>query len=163
MILGLDPGLATTGFGLLTSEGGNLSVVNYGVITTPAGMDTPSRLSMIRDDIEELIKLYKPTHVGIEKLFFQTNVKTAMVVAEARGVMVEAVHRAGLPQVEFTPLQVKQAVTGDGGADKLAVQRMVKLLLGPSIQAIHDDAADALAVAMATANQLNYLQRITDV
>jgi len=147
-VLGIDPGLATVGFGVVESRSVKPVYTKHGVISTPAGLAFPKRLGQIYDDLTELITLFKPGAAAIEELFFNTNPKTAINVAQARGVLVLACERAGVPVFEYTPLQVKQAVTGYGRADKKQVMEMTRVLL--SLEAIPkpDDAADALALAI---------------
>jgi crossover junction endodeoxyribonuclease RuvC len=152
-ILGIDPGTATTGYGLIEQDQQNqLTVVEYGVILTPAGMPQAERLLIIHTKLNELLLLHKPEMAAVEKLFFQRNVSTAIAVGQSRGVVLLGLAMAGIPFDEYTPNEVKQAVTGYGAADKKQVQQMVKLLL--SLKAIPhpDDAADALAIAICHAS-----------
>lgn len=147
-ILGIDPGLATIGIGILTAESANdLKDPDWLTITTPAGLPLPDRLLEIEKDLSQLLADWKPELVVIEKLFFATNAKTAIDVAQARGVIVCTVAKAGIRIVEATPLQMKLAITGDGQADKLQVQTMLKLLLHLQEIPKPNDAADALALA----------------
>jgi crossover junction endodeoxyribonuclease RuvC len=148
LVLGIDPGMAITGYGLLQEERGNLALVAYGTITTPAGRPLAERLRTIYHALGDLIARYQPDAVAVEELFFARNAKTAMIVGHARGVMLLAGAEADLPLFEYTPLQVKQAVAGYGSADKHQVQEMVRLLLNMDHQPQPDDAADALAVAI---------------
>ncbi len=147
-ILGIDPGLATIGLGLLNAPSrSNLHVVEWLTITTPAGMPLPDRLCEIRTDLSAYLDDQKPELVVIERLFFATNERTAIDVAQARGIIVQTVAERGLPIIEPTPLQMKQGITGDGSADKSQVQTMlVTELKLPSVPR-PDDAADALALA----------------
>lgn len=147
-VLGIDPGIAIVGFGVVEKHGYNLTPVIYGKITTPAGEKTPQRLLDISIDIEELMKAYKPDVVAIEKLFFARNTSTAMVVSEARGAILLSVAKFGCPIFEYTPMQIKQSVCGYGGADKNQVQQMVKSLLKLEKIPRPDDVADALAIAI---------------
>lgn len=148
VILGIDPGIAIVGYGLIVSERGNFSLIDYGVIRTPKDESTPVRLAMIEEGLIKLIERYKPDCIAIEELFFANNVKTAITVAEARGViLLTAVKNCG-KLYEYTPLQIKQAITGYGKADKLQVQTMVKMMLKLKAIPRPDDAADALAVAL---------------
>lgn len=147
-ILGIDPGTATTGWGVIRENKGNCEVVAFGAIETSKHKDNVSRLKEIARDLETLIGTYKPDEVGIEDLFFCNNVTTAIKVAQARGVMLLICARAKLPIGEYTPLQVKQALTGYGKADKFQVQHMVKEFLKLRKIPKPDDAADALAVAI---------------
>ncbi len=148
IILGIDPGLATIGFGVISAEKGVFKVIDYGVITTPKDESSAVRLKMIADGIDALIMRYKPDEIAIEQLFFAKNVKTALSVAEARGVIVlTAITKCGR-LYEYTPNEIKVAITGYGGADKYQMQNMVKILLKLSDIPRPDDAADALAVAL---------------
>lgn len=148
VILGIDPGIAIVGYGLIVSERGNFSLIDYGVIRTPKDESTPVRLAMIEEGLIKLIERYKPDCIAIEELFFANNVRTAITVAEARGViLLTAVKNCG-KLYEYTPLQIKQAITGYGKADKLQVQTMVKMMLKLKAIPRPDDAADALAVAL---------------
>ena len=152
IILGIDPGLATTGFGVIKKEKGILSAIDYGVIRTPAKTELASRLKLISADLKSIIKKYKPEATAIEKLFFAKNVKTALDVGQARGVALLEIMNAGLSPYEFTPLQVKQAITGYGRADKQQIQKMVQTILKLKNIPKPDDAADALAIAITLAN-----------
>lgn len=147
-ILGIDPGTATTGWGVIREKDGNCEVVAYGAIETSKNKKNVNRLCEIANDLETLIARYKPDEVGIEDLFFCNNVTTAIKVAQARGVMLLVCARAKLPIGEYTPLQVKQSLTGYGKADKFQVQHMVKEFLKLKKIPRPDDAADALAVAI---------------
>jgi crossover junction endodeoxyribonuclease RuvC len=153
-ILGIDPGTATTGFGVIEKTGGKLKFVDAGVITTPPDMSMPSRLSEIYAGLNEIIATHRPDCMSVELLYFATNVTTAISVGQARGVVLLAAAEAGLPIGEYTPLQVKQAVTGYGKADKKQIQEMVKMILGLDGIPKPDDAADGLAIAITHANQL---------
>ncbi len=148
-ILGIDPGLATIGIGLIESDSGvDLRNPDWLTITTPAGLPLPDRLLEIRKDLTQFLAETKPELAVIEKLFFATNALTAIDVAQARGVIVATVAEAGIPIIEATPLQMKLAITGDGQADKLQVQTMLMHLLNLSEIPRPDDAADALALAI---------------
>ena len=153
-ILGIDPGYAIVGFGLIEKIGNNIKVIDYGVITTPKEDNMPKRLNDIYDSLCALIDKYKPDCIALEELFFQNNQKTAIAVAQARGV----IELAGIKKIgklyEYTPLQIKQALTGVGRAEKKQVQYMVKAILGLASIPKPDDAADALAVAI-THSQTN--------
>ena len=151
-ILGIDPGFATVGFGVLDYESNRFTPVNYGVITTDKNIDFPVRLKMLYDSMLQIIEKYKPDCLSIEELFFNTNVKTAIAVGHARGVLILAAQNSLLPIFEYTPLQIKQALTGYGRADKLQIQHMVKTFLGLAAIPRPDDAADALAVAVCHAH-----------
>lgn len=147
-VLGIDPGIATVGFGVVDSVRGRQTIVSCGVITTPAGTSLTSRLDRIYRDLRELIGTFNPDAMAVEELFFNTNTKTAISVAQGRGVILLAGYREGLPVYEYTPLQVKQAVVGYGRADKNQVIEMVKRLLNMTTAPKPDDAADALAIAL---------------
>lgn len=160
-ILGIDPGLATIGIGVIEAVSpSDLRCVEWLTITTPAGLPLPDRLTEIAKDLKELLEDVKPDLVVIEKLFFATNEKTAIDVAQARGVIVCTVAEAGLQIVEPTPLQMKLAVTGDGQADKLQVQTMLLHLLKLKEIPKPDDAADALGLAIYGALQTSQLSMI---
>lgn len=148
VILGIDPGYGRCGFGTIRTNGSKVDVLDYGVSTTPSGIEIGMRLSEVAKDIEELILKHKPDLVAIEKLFFTTNAKTAMGVAEARGAILLTCARAGVKVVEVTPGQVKSAVTGNGQADKQAVEEMVLRLTGLKHSPKLDDASDAIAIAI---------------
>lgn len=149
IILGIDPGYATVGFGIIESFGGNkIRAIEYGVITTPKDDSLPKRLKHISDTFIYLIEKYKPEAVAIEELFFQNNQKTAIAVAEARGAILLTVYEKCGKLYEYTPLQIKQALTGYGRAEKQQIQYMVKTLLRLDKVPKPDDAADALAVAI---------------
>ena len=147
-ILGIDPGIAIVGFGVVDSSGGRHTLVNYGVVTTPAKTSLSSRLEQIYRDIGELISTFQPDAVAIEELFFNTNITTGISVAHGRGVILLACYQSGVPVYEYTPLQVKQAVVGYGRADKKQVIDMVRRLLKMADAPKPDDAADALAIAL---------------
>ena len=148
LVLGIDPGTATTGYGLVTETDGQLRAVAYGVITTPPDWRMPQRLQKIYHDLTALICEHHPTEGAVEQLFFSRNVKTALAVGQARGVALLALADAGLAVAEYTPLQVKQSVVGYGRAEKSQVQELVRLLLGLEAVPQPDDAADALAIAI---------------
>lgn len=151
IVLGIDPGIARCGYGVVRSEGQKMELVAYGCMETPAGLPLSKRLSMLHQQLSEVLKLHRPQRVGVEKLFFSKNVKTAMQVGEARGVVMFALDGAGLLPIEMTPNEVKLAVCGQGSADKKQVQAMIKMLLRlPSVPE-PDDAADAVAIALAAA------------
>ena len=152
LILGFDPGLATLGYGVIESNGFKHKLVNYGIISTPANMQTPIRLKNIYSDVLFLIDKYKPDSIAVEELFFNQNVTTAINVAQARGVLLAACSTKTEELYEYTPLQVKQAVVGYGRAEKIQVQTMVSSLLNIDFIPKPDDAADALAVAICHAH-----------
>lgn len=148
MILGLDPGIATVGFGLIKAERSSFSAISYGVFRTSPGNPLSARLSDIYQDTIEIINLHKPDVVAIEQLFFNTNLKTGISVAHGRGVLLLAAYQSGIPIHEYTPLQVKQSVAGYGRADKKQIMEMVRRLLKLNVLPKPDDAADALAIAL---------------
>ena len=148
IILGIDPGTATMGWGVIRQEGSRLSYVQHGAITTPSQWEMPRRLGRLFDGVTELVKGYRPETVAVEELFFNTNVTTAITVGQARGVVLLAAYRAGIKVAEYTPLQVKQAITSYGRAEKRQVQEMVKSLLRLREIPKPDDAADGLAIAV---------------
>ena len=148
VVLGIDPGTATTGYGLIRDADHGPVLVACGVVLTPAGAPMPERLRTIFHALTELLLLHRPDAAAVEKLFFQRNVSTAMTVGQARGVALLALAEAGVPIGEYTPNDVKQAVAGYGGADKPQVQQMVRAILNLAEIPRPDDAADALAVAI---------------
>ncbi len=148
LVLGIDPGTAITGYGLVKGEGDDLTLVAYGAITTPSDWPLPERLQRIYRELMALIEDQQPTAVAVEELFFSKNVRTALSVGQARGVALLAAANAGLPIHEYTPLQVKQAIAGYGRATKDQVQQMVRMLLALDSVPQPDDAADAIAVAI---------------
>jgi crossover junction endodeoxyribonuclease RuvC len=157
-IIGIDPGIAIVGFGIIELEGSRLRPVQYGCIETPAHTEQGDRLQMIHESISQLIEKYQPEQIAIEKLFFNRNVTTAFNVAEARGVIILTGVQHKLSVAEYTPLQVKQAIVGYGKAEKLQVQEMVRMFLNLRDVPRPDDVADALAVAIchAHSNSLNH-------
>lgn len=147
--LGIDPGLATVGFGVVGSTRGNgLKAIEYGAVLTEAGKKTEDRLAEIYDNIDELCKTFSPDAASVEKLYFNTNEKTAINVAQARGVILLALTKNNVPIYEYTPLQIKQALTGYGRAEKKQIMYMVKSLLSLKAEPHPDDTADALAAAI---------------
>ena len=148
LVLGIDPGTAITGYGLVWGEGDDLRLVDYGVITTSSDESQPQRLQEIYRQLTALIQERQPAEAAVEKLFFSRNVRTALSVGQARGVVLLAIANADLEIHEYTPLEVKQAVVGYGRATKEQVQEMVKVLLGLASVPQPDDAADAIAVAI---------------
>ncbi len=148
-IIGIDPGTATTGFAVIQKTQGELTALDYGVITTPAGLDLATRLTMIADDLDELLTQHKPELAVVEQIFFAKNQTTAFAVAQARGVVLLLLARHGVQIQELSPPEVKQAVTGYGKADKKQVQQMVKEIYQLDKIPQPDDAADALALAYA--------------
>jgi crossover junction endodeoxyribonuclease RuvC len=148
LVLGIDPGTAITGYGLVKGEDDELTLVAYGAITTSSDWPLPERLQRIYRELTALIEDQQPTAVAVEELFFSKNVRTALSVGQARGVALLAAANAGLPVHEYTPLQVKQAIAGYGRATKDQVQQMVRMLLALDSVPQPDDAADAIAVAI---------------
>lgn len=148
IILGIDPGLAIVGWGIIESERGNVRPIAYGAITTPAHTNIESRLLMIQNDLETIINKYKPEEMAVEELFFNTNITTGIAVAEARGVIICTAHKLGVKINEYTPLQVKQAVVGYGKAEKRQVIAMVTSILKLQKPPKPDDTADAVAIAI---------------
>jgi crossover junction endodeoxyribonuclease RuvC len=149
LVIGIDPGTATTGYGLVhENPDGSLSLVDYGAILTPPDLPMPQRLLELHRQLREILLLHHPQSGAVEKLFFQRNVRTALSVGQGRGVALLSLAEAGLPVGEYTPLEVKQAVAGYGGADKAQVQYMVRALLNLDHIPTPDDAADALAIAI---------------
>lgn len=149
LVLGIDPGTATTGYGIVhEDDSGNLTARDFGVVSTSSKLPMPQRLLQIYREIKDIADLHQPDHGAVEKLFFQTNVKTAISVGQGRGVALLALAEAEIPIMEFTPLEIKQAVVGYGNADKQQVQNMIRALLGLDEIPRPDDAADALAVAI---------------
>ena len=154
IILGIDPGLADTGFGVIVKTGAKFQVLDYGSIKTKAKVPDQDRLQTIHQSLAALIKKYRPEYIAVEKLFFAKNVKTALAVGQARGVVILCAGANCLKLEEYTPLQVKMAITGYGKADKNQVQQMVKVVLGLKDIPRPDDAADALAIAVCCANSI---------
>lgn len=148
IILGIDPGVATIGFGLVRAERNRNQLLRYGVITTPPGIPLSNRLLQISNDMEELIHAFHPDEMAVEELFFTKNITTGIAVAHGRGVLLCAAERCGIPLFEYTPGQVKMAVTGYGKAEKRQVMDMTKRLLKLAKTPRPDDAADALALAL---------------
>jgi crossover junction endodeoxyribonuclease RuvC len=149
LVIGIDPGTAITGYGLIREDiSGKLTVVDYGVIQTPANSPMPQRLLLLYKQLKDIVLLHRPDSAAVEKLFFQKNVRTAISVGQGRGVAILALAESDMEIAEYTPLEVKQAVVGYGGADKVQVQLMVRNLLDLDEIPQPDDAADALAVAI---------------
>ena len=155
IILGIDPGLARLGYGVIEVEGDKRRVIQFGMLTTPAGQPMPKRLQSLWRGMNQLLDIYQPDEVAFEELFFSKNITTGMSVSMARGAALVAVAERTENLYEYTPMQIKQAVTGYGGADKHQVQMMVKMLLNMKEIAKPDDAADALAVALTHANSMH--------
>jgi crossover junction endodeoxyribonuclease RuvC len=155
IILGIDPGIAITGYGVIKYEGNKFTTIDYGAVLTSPKSSMPERLSIINRDLSDLIEKYKPDAFAVEELFFNKNVKTALTVGHARGVVLLTAYVHGLNIFEYTPLQVKQAVVGYGRADKSQIQQMVKILLNLKEIPKPDDVADALAIAVCHAHSCN--------
>lgn len=159
LILGVDPGIAILGFGLVRYEAGRFAVTGYGAIKTDAGVSISGRLTRIYDELTDIIEKYKPDAIAVEELFFNKNIKTALTVGHARGVAVLAGAKSNVPVYEYTPLQVKQAVVGYGRAEKRQMQQMVKILLNLREVPKPDDVADALAVAICHGHSSNFAEQ----
>lgn len=160
--IGIDPGTAIMGWGIVEFQQGQPRLVAAGALTTPAGMAQPERLHRLYDGLRELLALHRPDNAAIEELFFGKNVNTAITVGQARGVALLALVQAGLPIQEYKPTVVKQAVAGYGGADKRQMQEMVRVTLGLTSVPRPDDAADALAIALCHAYTGPTLQRMQE-
>ena len=154
IILGIDPGYAILGYGVIESNGVKSKPIDYGVIETAAGIPFPERLEKLYLGTKQLLGVYQPEHVSFEELFFYRNTTTALHVAAGRGVALLAAQQSGVPLYEYTPMQIKLAATGNGHADKKQVQQMIKILLSLKEIPKPDDAADALAAAMCHANTI---------
>lgn len=152
IILGIDPGIADTGYGVIKSEGSHLACLTYGSIKTSAKLDLITRLELLHKELDKIIKKYHPDFATIEQLFFNKNVRTALIVGQARGVILLTLKQNKLAIVDYTPSQVKSAVSAYGQASKLQVQKMVKLILNLKELPQPDDAADALAIAICGLN-----------
>ena len=164
-ILGIDPGVATIGFGVIDADRGSQHLLQYGVISTPSGLPLSRRLLLISEDMTKLLETFSPDEVAVEELFFSKNITTGISVAHGRGVILLETERAGIPLYEYTPMQVKQAVAGYGGADKRQVMLMTQRLLKMKQIPRPDDAADALAIAICHARSATSLlntERIFD-
>lgn len=151
-ILGIDPGIADTGYGIITFENNKIIPIDYGSIVTDKKTDLAKRLEKLETELKKIIKKYQPDIIGIEQLFFCNNAKTIISVGQARGVVMLTAAKNNLLIKEFTPLQVKQGVTGYGKADKKQIQQMIKVILGLKEIPKPDDAADALAIAICAIN-----------
>lgn len=161
-VLGIDPGTATTGYGVVEEAQGELKALAFGAIKTPAGQPLPERLQSVYRGVQDLVAEWNPAEAAVEELFFSKNARTAMSVGQARGVTLLALADASLPIAEYTPLTIKQAVTGYGSADKAQIQEMVRLLLGLEQIPRPNDAADALAVAICHLNSSKLTALSTD-
>jgi crossover junction endodeoxyribonuclease RuvC len=161
-ILGIDPGIALTGFGIVEKNGVTIKAGSYGHISTQSGTPVPDRLKILYDDMVNIIVEYRPEVMAVEELFFNKNVKTAIIAAQARGVIILSAVNNGIDVVEYTPLQVKQAVIGYGRASKQQVQFMVRELLRLNEIPKPDDTADALAIAICHANSMDILKSLKE-
>ena len=161
-ILGIDPGIAIVGFGLIESNRGSVRMLQYGAVTTEAGLPLATRLVQIENDMTALIAQLKPDEIAVEELFFSKNITTGIAVAHGRGVILCTAEQLGVPIFEYTPMQVKQAVAGYGLADKKQVMDMTRRLLKLKAVPRPDDAADALAIALCHARSATSLLRRTD-
>ena len=161
-ILGIDPGIAIVGFGLIESDRGAMRMLQYGAVTTEAGLPLATRLGQSEDDMRALIQQLRPDEIAIEELFFSKNITTGIAVAHGRGVVLCTAERLGVPIFEYTPMQVKQAVVGYGLAEKRQVMDMTKRLLKLKAVPKPDDAADALAIAICHARSATSLLRRKD-
>jgi crossover junction endodeoxyribonuclease RuvC len=160
LVLGIDPGTATTGYGLVRGQpDGSLESVGFGTIRTPAGLAAHQRLSILFHQLNEILLLHRPDSCAVEKLFFQRNISTAIAVGQARGVLMLAISEAGLDMSEYSPNEVKLAVAGYGSAGKKQVQDMVRVLLALPEIPKPDDAADALAIAITHLNTQRFDER----
>jgi crossover junction endodeoxyribonuclease RuvC len=148
IIMGIDPGFAITGYGIVKYEGNRFASIDYGAVTTDSSMELPKRMLLLYNGLTDIIKEFRPEAIAIEELFFNKNTKTALNVGHGRGVAVLAAAQSGIDVFEYTPLQVKQAVVGYGRAEKAQVQQMIKVILNLSEIPKPDDVADALAVAV---------------
>ncbi|MGD9569298.1 MAG: crossover junction endodeoxyribonuclease RuvC [Sedimentibacter sp.] len=159
IIFGIDPGLAISGYGVLRYTGNKFEVLDYGAVTTESCQEFPKRLKIIYDSYIHLFDLYKPDAVAIEELFYNKNVKTAIAIAEARGVHLLAAENKSIPLYEYTPLQIKQGIVGYGRAEKRQIQEMVKIILHLESVPKPDDVADGLAAAICHAHSLKFADK----
>lgn len=163
LVIGIDPGTASTGYGVVRQKrGGEIEAVDFGVISTTPNQPMPQRLRNLFLELRELLAKHQPESSAVETLFFQRNVKTAISVGQARGIVLLALAEAGVSVDEYTPKEIKQAIIGYGGADKRQVQDMVKTLLGLSERPHPDDAADALAIAICHLHSSSTIRRIEE-
>lgn len=160
IILGIDPGFAITGYGVVDYSGNKFKMLDYGVITSEVNQDFCDRLVILNENLESLIARYQPNAVAVEELFFSKNTKTAIKVGHGRGVALLTAKKLGCDVFEYTPLQVKQAITGYGRAEKTQIQMMVKILLNLAEIPKPDDAADALAIAMCHGQSYKVLKMV---
>lgn len=156
LVVGIDPGVATTGYGVVRDTVNGILLVDYGVVTTPPNLALAQRLLLLHHELKKIIQLHRPESAAVEKLFFQKNVTTAIAVGQARGVALLTMAENQIEVSEYTPLEVKQAVAGYGSADKKQVQYMVKAILNMEVVPTPDDAADALAIAICHLHSVQY-------
>ena len=159
-ILGIDPGFAITGYSIIDYQGNKFKLIDSGAVTTKAGESFPLRLTKIYDDLSMIIDEYKPDATSVEELFFNNNVKTAINVAQARGVVLVVGCQKQIPTYEYTPLQIKQAVAGYGRADKIQVQKMVKAILNVEKLPKLDDTTDSMAAAICHAHSARFSEKL---
>ena len=159
-ILGIDPGFAITGYSIIDYQGNKFKLIDSGAVTTKAGESFPLRLTKIYDDLSTIIDEYKPDAISVEELFFNNNVKTAINVAQARGVVLVVGCQKQIPTYEYTPLQIKQAVVGYGRADKIQVQKMVKTILKVENLPKLDDTTDSMAAAICHAHSAKFAEKL---
>lgn len=159
-ILGIDPGFAITGYSIIDYQGNKFKLIDSGAVTTKAGVSFPLRLTKIYDDLSMIIDKYKPDAISVEELFFNNNVKTAINVAQARGVVLVVGCKKQIPTYEYTPLQIKQAVAGYGRADKIQVQKMVKAILNVETLPKLDDTTDSMAAAICHAHSARFSEKL---
>jgi len=159
LILGIDPGLAISGYGMIKYSGNKFEVIEYGAVLTDSCEVFPKRLKYIYDSYNSIIDMYKPEAIAIEELFYNKNTKTAMAIAQARGVHILAAVNKNVPLYEYTPLQIKQGIVGYGRAEKRQVQEMVRVILKLKEIPKPDDAADGLAAAICHAHSLKFAER----
>lgn len=161
-IIGIDPGTATTGFSIIENSKTGIKLIDYGCIRTAAGLSDTTRLDQIAQDLAKLIKKWKPSRASVEKIFFKKNIKTAISVAQARGVILQKLTEGGVETNEYTPLEIKSSICGYGKADKKMIQQMVKMTLGLNKIPTPDDAADAIAAALCLANSIPLEEKIAN-
>jgi crossover junction endodeoxyribonuclease RuvC len=160
IVIGIDPGTATTGYGIVEEDNaGELRALDYGIVSTKPDLTLENRLKIIFDQINDFILLHQPDNAAVEKLYFKKNVTNAIAVGQARGVVLLAFAKNGIPIFEYSPSEVKSAISGYGGADKTQVQAMVKAILNLNDVPKPDDAADALAIAICHINSSGFVNR----
>lgn len=159
-ILGIDPGFAITGYSVIEYNGNKFKLITSGAITTQAGVSFPLRLTAIYDELDALVKMYKPDAISVEELFFNQNIKTAINVAQARGIVLVVGCKNNIPTYEYTPLQVKQAVVGYGRAEKKQVQQMVKAILNVKEVPKLDDITDSMAIGICHAHSAKFSEKL---